>query len=394
MKAVAPQNRFLAIDILRATTMFFMIFVNDTWTLTGIPHWIEHVAADVDGMGFADIIFPLFLFIVGLSVPYAIDSKRAKGEKSLSILLHIGFRTIALLIMGLLLVNMEYYSSTAYLHKSWWTCLLILAFFLIWRVYPKGEKAAAGYKIIGILLLVASIFIFENVEGQRGISAMGIHWWGILGLIGWGYLTAALSYFFCRGRALPIILIITFLLAINVGTHLHILQLLKTVQRYFWFAGDGAMGLFCLFGTLSTVVYRDLQQQAKLRYLLFTALATLLIASGLVTRPLWGISKIHATPSWVWICSGMSILLFLVSVEVSKFKSTVKVYEAIRPAGSSTLTCYLVPYIVYALVGTAYTQLPPAITTGAWGILKSLLFAYVIIQMTAALEKKSWKLKI
>lgn len=388
------QNRFLAIDILRATTMFLMIFVNDTWTLTNIPHWIEHVAADTDGMGFADIIFPLFLFIVGLSLPYAIDSKRTKGEKPVSILWHIASRTVALLIMGLFLVNQENYSSSAYLHKSWWTCLLILAFFLIWRVYPKGHKAAIWYKVIGVVLLIGLVFLYENAEGERGFPAMGIHWWGILGLIGWGYLTAALVYFFCQGRLSPILLAIGFLLAINIGTHLHILQAFTSIQPYFWFAGDGAMGLFCLFGVLSTVLYRQLQEKATPRYLSFLAFASLLFTAGFATRPLWGISKIQATPSWMLICSGISVFLFVLMIELVRSKAALKCYKAIRPAGSSTLTCYLVPYVFYALIGTAYTQLPAILTTGVAGMAKSLLFAYLIIQITAALEKKSWKLKI
>ncbi|MFD2966864.1 DUF5009 domain-containing protein [Sphingobacterium bambusae] len=388
------QQRFLAIDILRATTMFFMIFVNDTWTLTDIPHWIEHVAADADGMGFADVIFPLFLFIVGLSLPYAIDSKRAKGEKAASILWHIASRTFALLSMGFFLVNQENYSPNAYLHKSWWTSLLILAFFLIWRVYPKGNKAVIWYKLIGVSLLIALVFLYENIDGQRGLTAMGIHWWGILGLIGWGYFTAALVYFLAKGRLLPILLAIALLLAINIGTHLHIMQAFAGIQPYFWFAGDGAMGLFCLFGVLSTLLYRELQEKVSARYVSFLALASLLLIAGFATRPLWGISKIQSTPSWVLICSGIAVCMFALAIAIAKSKAALKWHAAIRPAGSSTLTCYLVPYVFYALMGAAYTQLPAILTTGLVGIAKSLLFAYLIIQITAALEKKSWKLKI
>ncbi|MCK4751199.1 MAG: hypothetical protein KAT15_29270, partial [Bacteroidales bacterium] len=51
--------------------MLLMIYVNDLWTLTDIPEWLGHKAADVDGMGLADVVFPAFLFIVGLSIPWA-----------------------------------------------------------------------------------------------------------------------------------------------------------------------------------------------------------------------------------------------------------------------------------------------------------------------------------
>ncbi len=58
-----------AIDILRALTMVLMIFVNDLWSLTGIPAWLEHVSPGADGIGLADVVFPVFLFIVGMSLP-------------------------------------------------------------------------------------------------------------------------------------------------------------------------------------------------------------------------------------------------------------------------------------------------------------------------------------
>ena len=67
-----------AIDMLRGLTMFLMIFVNDFWTVGGVPHWLEHTATNEDGMGLADIVFPLFLFVVGLSIPYAIERRFQK----------------------------------------------------------------------------------------------------------------------------------------------------------------------------------------------------------------------------------------------------------------------------------------------------------------------------
>ncbi len=75
------HKRIASIDILRALTMVLMIFVNDLWTLNNIPEWLEHVKRGEDGIGLADVVFPVFLFIVGLSIPYAVDSRRKKGEK-------------------------------------------------------------------------------------------------------------------------------------------------------------------------------------------------------------------------------------------------------------------------------------------------------------------------
>ena len=86
------QKRIFSIDVFRAITMLMMIFVNDFWSLKGIPLWLEHARSDQDFLGFSDIVFPCFLFIVGMSIPYAIKNRIANGESNLQILLHIMLR--------------------------------------------------------------------------------------------------------------------------------------------------------------------------------------------------------------------------------------------------------------------------------------------------------------
>ena len=63
-------SRIMSIDIMRGLTLFLMLFVNDLYE-PGVPYWLVHTKADVDGMGLADWVFPGFLFMVGMSVPYA-----------------------------------------------------------------------------------------------------------------------------------------------------------------------------------------------------------------------------------------------------------------------------------------------------------------------------------
>src|SRR5688572_15789380 len=99
--------RIATIDILRALTMVLMIFVNDLGSLRGIPAWLGHVEQGVDGIGLADVVFPAFLFIVGLSLPFAIDNRRKKGDTELQLIMHVLTRTFALLVMGVFLVNGE-----------------------------------------------------------------------------------------------------------------------------------------------------------------------------------------------------------------------------------------------------------------------------------------------
>ncbi len=63
------NSRLASIDVYRAIIILLMVFVYDFWTLYEVPAWLEHAPGNADAMGFSDIIFPAFLFIVGLSIP-------------------------------------------------------------------------------------------------------------------------------------------------------------------------------------------------------------------------------------------------------------------------------------------------------------------------------------
>jgi len=112
-RSATGEERISTIDILRALTMVLMIFVNDLWSLTDIPAWLGHADAGVDGIGLADVVFPAFLFIVGLSIPYAFDNRRRKGDSDAKLVKHVLWRTIALLVMGVSLVNGETINAAA-----------------------------------------------------------------------------------------------------------------------------------------------------------------------------------------------------------------------------------------------------------------------------------------
>src|SRR5260370_10504693 len=83
--AVSHPPRITSIDALRGFVMFTMIFVND---LAGapkrlVPDWMVHFSdrhRGGSGMTFVDLVVPGFLFIVGMSISFAIGSPLNKGE--------------------------------------------------------------------------------------------------------------------------------------------------------------------------------------------------------------------------------------------------------------------------------------------------------------------------
>src|SRR6476661_4348539 len=197
----ALAQRVTSIDILRALTMVLMIFVNDLWSLKNIPGWLEHVAPGVDGIGLADTVFPAFLFIVGLSLPFAIDNRRKKGDSEGKLVMHVITRSFALLVMGVFLVNGETINAPAMGIPTYlWYPLSCLSFILIWNVYPKTAKKRLVFsaRAIGIITLVTLAILYRG--GEDGAERFAPHWWGILGLIGWAYLASGLITVFSKNN--------------------------------------------------------------------------------------------------------------------------------------------------------------------------------------------------
>lgn len=119
-----------------------------------------------------------------------------------------------------------------------------------------------------------------------------------------------------------------------------------------------------------------------------------MITFGLATRPLWEISKIRATPSWTAICIGISAISFAFIVFLVDIKGIRSWYNLIKPAGVSTLTCYLIPYVHIALLQMIEYRLPVELRTGAVGLTKSFIFSLIIIQIVALLQKRGIRLKL
>ena len=390
-------RRLGSIDVLRALTMYLMVFVNDLWTDKKIPEWLEHAPAKADAMGFADIIFPAFLFIVGLSIPYSQQSRIDRGQSRPFIFGHIVLRSLALIVMGFFQMNLENYSSQALLPQAIWEILITVSFFLIWLDYPKEKrKLSIWLQSLGIAILILMAIIYKG-NSPDGIIWLRPHWWGILGLIGWAYFSCATITLF-GGERLPVLLAF-FLFFVFFNS--------SVMLDWPYFTGPfrhliGSLGLgnasnssVTMTGVITAVLYRKFRDRPAKIEIILIVMAVALFIFGFSTRPLWGISKIRATPSWTTICAGISILAFAVLIFLVDKKGKENWFKIIKPAGTSTLTCYLLPYfhnaIFISLIGI---HLPLIMRTGVAGIIKSLVFALIIVLITGWLEKRRLRLKI
>ncbi len=389
-------KRLHSIDVFRAITMFFMIFVNDVDGVKKIPIWIKHAKDYEDKLGFADTIFPAFLFIVGLSIPFALNKRMQSGESKLKIAMHIIMRSLALIVMGTFHVNLENYSEAAILPEPVFEIIITLAFFLIWLDYKPNFKKSIQYILqgVGIVILIVMAFLYKGEDHQM-IVGMRPQWWGILGLIGWGYLTCALIYLITDGKLNWQVIALIFFLCFNVIAHIYKNEFAPVSKWCPLLMGNGSMAGLVMAGVVISLIYAINKKNNKASF--FTWLPILAIAFmvfGFIVRPVGGISKDHDTPAWIGICTGISIAVFTILIFLVDMKNKTRWFNIIKPAGTSTLTCYLIPYLLYSTLAVCNFEYPVSLSEGAGGILRSFAVAFIVIFIAGFLEKKNLRLKI
>lgn len=69
-------------------------------------------------------------------------------------------------------------------------------------------------------------------------------------------------------------------------------------------------------------------------------------------------------------------------------------FDFIKPAGTNTLLCYLVPYFAYTVVILLNIDYPEIMLTGIVGLIKSFLFALLVVWITGLLGKLGVQLKL
>jgi heparan-alpha-glucosaminide N-acetyltransferase len=391
-------QRIASIDILRALTMILMIFVNDLWSLKDIPEWLEHVKHGVDGIGLADVVFPGFLFIVGLSLPYAINNRRKKGDTDWQLVKHVLLRTIALLVMGVFLVNGETYNANATgMAEYLWNPLCCLSFILIWNSYSASSNKYVGIiaRAAGILTLLTLSIIYRGGE-DGNIQHFAPQWWGILGLIGWAYLASGLITIFAKNKFYIILGGWAFFCILSMVYKAGFIPRHSIVSFIPESILGGTLTGLTMGGVLTSMIFRYfVKRKENLRLtLVLLGFSALLIVLSVVTRPHWGLAKLGATPAWLFLCSAFTILAFIVIYWVADVWGKTKWFDVIKPAGTSTILCYLIPYFVYAATRIIPLHLPEALLTGGIGLLKSVLFALLCAAITGLLIRAGVRMKL
>jgi heparan-alpha-glucosaminide N-acetyltransferase len=397
---LAPQ-RILSLDIFRGLNIALMIFVNELAEVKGLPWWTYHAPGKADVMTYVDMVFPGFLFILGMAIPLALNARIRKGDSPTTLLGYIALRSAALLVLGVILANGGR-GDPALMHglgKYVWGLLALFSAILIWLVYPKTTdrfrcNLHRGLRSLGFVLLALLAVLYRRTTRDGRVDWFSYGYPEILGLIGYTYFSVSLLYLTTRrwlwAPAVWFLAMTAFCIAstahwVNIGLPWYEFPIVNGSMASIAFAGITLTTIFFLEPKFATF------RQKAVPALIFAVLT--LIAARLL-HPL-GISKIRATPTWCLYTIGACILLFTLLYYVCDVKRYSRWAFFVKSAGSNTLLTYLLPDIwFYVLAATGITWFGTHFVHGWPGVVRAFVFTAVMLLISELLTRMKLRLQL
>jgi predicted acyltransferase len=170
LKALPSGERLVSLDALRGFDMFWIVGgslivraiakASNYAPLRSLLPQLDHV--EWDGFHFIDLIFPLFLFMIGVAIPYSLAKRLARGDSRLRIYGHLLARVAVLVVLGMM-INGNLLSYD--IHKFQIT-------------YSVLQMLALGY------LVASLVYLHFNLRGQIVVTAaILLGYWALLAFV-------------------------------------------------------------------------------------------------------------------------------------------------------------------------------------------------------------------
>lgn len=149
------MRRLLSLDVVRGITIAFMIMVNNNG---GPGSWGFMNHAPWNGLTPTDLVFPTFVFVVGVSVVFAFEARLAKGAAKAQLARHTVIRALVLLCFGIIVNNFPFFHLD---HMRFYgvlqriaICYLVVGLFYLYdnRAWTKAVALVAA--LVGYWVLV------------------------------------------------------------------------------------------------------------------------------------------------------------------------------------------------------------------------------------------------
>jgi predicted acyltransferase len=351
------SNRLLSLDALRGFDMLWIIGggdlvtalakVNPTRFSQAVAAQFEHVPWA--GLHLFDCIWPLFMFMVGVSLSLSLAKRRERGQSHPVIYRHAIRRALILFVLGMMAQGNLLEFNLATLHPF----------------YSVLGGIAAGY-------LIATIVTLNTRPTGRAIVT------GVFLVLYWILLIAIPVPGVGRGVLTPTGNAATYIDRIIMGRFYYA----PADQANTWFLSYLGFAASVLLGVLAGDVLLSSRLSMKRKCLTLYAAAIGLIGFGLIWSLWLPIIKLLWTSSFVLITGGISFLLlatFYLVIDVLGYRRWAFPFTVI---GMNALAVYMATNLFsFRVLGNIFVgHLLPRI--GSWGAVLSEAAALTIIWLT------------
>lgn len=356
-------QRDLSLDSFRGTDVLLMILVNVQGN--GEKAYPMLVHADWNGLTFADLVFPIFLLIVGLSIPLAIDRSNSTATwgtiiRRSALLFAIG---VGLSLMIRPTLDPDLIRWTGVLQRIGIVYLVCAAVVMIRR----GVGLAIGLSL-ALLAIDSWMLLKVGAPGGTGPSMQPG-----MGISGW------LDQNFIPGRVL----------------------------RKTWEPEGILSTLPAIVNGLIGVVVMRWQRARELGSLPVALVGSVMLLAGLALSPILPINKNLWTPSFVFVTCGIGLIIWSAMRAAWPVIGRNAIAKWTVGLGQAALTLYIVHTLLIAVIFrslpdgrkiwavaydalTAITGLSPAASSLLYAIIAATMSCLILIP----LQRRGWILKV
>jgi predicted acyltransferase len=325
----APKTqRLLSIDVLRGLTIAFMILVNNQ---PGPNAFFELSHAEWNGFTLTDLVFPTFLFLVGLSLVLSTTARLARGASRGELFLHTVRRSVVLFLFGMLVNTFPF----QHLDRI--------------RFYGVLQRTAICYLIVGSLCLLR--------RGWKDKAAVAVvylvAYWALMRFVpvpGFGTPTHEIPINHMDGNLTAYIDRLLF-------APQHLYQRVRDPEGLLSTIPAIATALFGVLAGMWLRTERSVAEKARG----ITIAGTAFVLAGLAWNPFFPINKKLWTSSYALFAGGLSLLLLALAVYAIDQKRWGRgntdgaehpaLYKPLLVFGTNSILAYLVSELLPGIIG-------------------------------------------